>query len=114
RSVGRWTLSVRVPHWADGGAGVSLNGAPYEVEPGGYARLSRDFHPGDLVEITLPMEPRFTVADPRVDAVRGCVAVERGPEVLCLESVDTSQNAHVDLVQVDPSVPPRKDGGTVL
>ena len=28
--------------------------------------------------------------DPRIDAVRGCVAIERGPEVLCLESVDLS------------------------
>ena len=104
QSVGAWTLSVRVPHWADGAAAVRLNGAPYAVEPGGYVRLTRDFQAGDVVEITLPMEPRFTVADPRVDAVRGCVAVERGPEVLCLESVDTPQNVHVDLVRVDESV----------
>ena len=27
-------------------------------------------------------------AFPRIDAVRGCVAIERGPEVLALESVD--------------------------
>ena len=30
----------------------------------------------------------MTHPDPRIDAVRGCVAIERGPEVLCLESVD--------------------------
>ena len=57
------------------------------------------------------MAPRFTVADPRVDAVRGCVAVERGPEVLCLESVDTPRNVHVDLVRVDDTVAPREEDG---
>jgi DUF1680 family protein len=60
------------------------------------------------------LEPRFTVADPRVDAVRGCAAVERGPEVLCLESVDTPGNPHVDLVRVDGSVAPREEDGAVL
>ena len=34
------------------------------------------------------MTPRWTLPDPRIDAVRGCVAVERGPLVLCAESVD--------------------------
>ena len=66
-----------------------MNGAAADVESGGYVRLTEAFQPGDVVELALPMEPRFTVADPRIDAVRGCVAVERGPEVLCLESVDT-------------------------
>ncbi len=114
QSVGAWTLSVRVPHWADGAAAVRLNSAPYAVEPGGYIRLTQDFQAGDVVEITLPMEPRFTVADPRVDAVRGCVAVERGPEVLCLESVDTPGNTHVDLVRVDDSVAPCEEDGAVV
>ena len=114
QTVGGWTLSVRVPHWAAGAASITVNGAVVEVVPAGYVRLTRDFQPGDVVEITLPMEPRFRVADPRVDAVRGCVAVERGPEVLCLESVDTPGNLHVDLVRVDDSVAPREEDGAVL
>ena len=113
-SVGDWTLSVRIPHWAAGAAAVTVNGAPADVDSVGYVRLTRDFQPGDVVEVTLPMEPRFTVADPRVDAVRGCVAVERGPEVLCLESVDTPRNVHVDLVRVDDTVAPREEDGEVL
>ena len=113
-SVGPWTLAVRIPHWAAGAAAVTLNGAAVAAEPGGYVRLTEDFQAGDVVEVTLPMEPRFTVADPRVDAVRGCVAVERGPEVLCLESVDTPDNVHVDLVRVDPSVAPVENDGAVM
>ena len=38
--------------------------------------------------LTLPVVPRLTTADPRVDAARGCVAVERGPLVYCVESAD--------------------------
>ena len=114
RSVGDWTLSVRIPHWAAGAAAVTVNGVPADVDSVGYVRLTKDFQPGDVVEVTLPMVPRFTVADPRVDAVRGCVAVERGPEVLCLESVDTPRNVHVDLVRVDDTVAPREEDGEVL
>ena len=34
------------------------------------------------------MPPRLTVPDPRIDAVRGCVAIERGPLVYCIETAD--------------------------
>jgi DUF1680 family protein len=52
--------------------------------------------------------------DPRIDAVRGCVAVERGPLVMCVESVDLPGGRHVDGVRVDPSVPPRDAGDAVV
>jgi len=50
--------------------------------------VRRAFRVGDWIELDLPMRPRVIAPDPRVDAVRGCVAIERGPEVLALESVD--------------------------
>ena len=50
--------------------------------------VHRRFAAGDVVELRLPMAPRVSSPDPRIDAVRGCVVVERGPEVLALESVD--------------------------
>ncbi len=37
------------------------------------------------------------VADPRVDAIRGCVAIERGPLVYCIEAAD---NEGIDLAAV--------------
>jgi len=81
---------------------------------------TRTFQAGDVVELRLPVEPRFTSADARVDAVRGCVAVERGPEVLCLESVDLEAVAHVttpadlSLLAVDVDTAPREVGGHVV
>lgn len=105
-----WTLSLRVPSWA-GGATVTDAGTTSAVEPG-YTTIARVFAPGDVVLLELPMAPRWTFADPRVDAVRGQVAVERGPVVYCLESLDLG--ADVDGVQVDVSAPPMDRDGDVL
>ena len=41
-----------------------------------------------MIELVLPVEPRFTWPHPSIDAVRGQVAVESGPLVLALEDVD--------------------------
>jgi DUF1680 family protein len=78
------------------------------AEPG-YLSLRRAFRPGEVVELELPVTPRWTRPHPRIDAVRGAVAVERGPLVMCLESVDLG--APVEDVRVDPSQPPRDHDG---
>jgi DUF1680 family protein len=78
------------------------------------AVVEQPFQVGDEVTLTLPLSPRFTLPDPRIDAVRGCVAVERGPLVMCAESVDLPGERHVDLLRVDPSKPPREHEGSVV
>jgi DUF1680 family protein len=112
-----WTLSLRVPAWADG-ARLVVDGAGQPAEPG-TVQVRRAFRAGDVVELHLPVTPRFTAADPRIDAVRGCLAVERGPEVLCLESVDlaAASGGRVDDiagVRLDPAAAPRDVDGTVV
>src|SRR4029079_3053387 len=44
--------------------------------------------------------PRVTAPDRRVDAVRGCVAIERGPLVYCLEAADLSRGVELEDVRV--------------
>lgn len=61
---------------------------------------------GEVVTLELPMDPRVTVPHPQVDAVRGQVAVERGPLVLALEDVDLPGDRDVEGVVIDTSVPP--------
>jgi uncharacterized protein len=107
-----WVLSLRVPPWATGAEVTDPDGAR-TVAPG-VASLERPFSVGDVVTLTLPLIPRWTHPDPRIDAVRGCVAVERGPIVLCAESVDLPDGRHVDGLRVDPSVPPRDQNGAVV
>jgi DUF1680 family protein len=102
-----WTLSLRVPHWA---TGATLDGRP--VAPG-WAHLNRRFSPGDVVVLELPMQPRITAPDPRIDAIRGCVAVERGPIVLCAESVDLPPGVDLNALRVLPHAEER-DGAVVV
>ncbi|WP_309233879.1 beta-L-arabinofuranosidase domain-containing protein [Micromonospora sp. ATA51] len=108
-----WTLSIRVPRWADGArlvvTGASGDVSTASVEPG-WVTVRRVFQAGDVVELVLPMRPRLTHPDPRIDAVRGSVAVERGPEVYCLESIDLGVASHgtvtdVADVRVDATAP---------
>jgi hypothetical protein len=44
------------------------------------------------------MQPRLTEPNPRVDAIRGSLAIERGPFVYCLEGID--QDPGLDLLDV--------------
>ncbi|HSM45603.1 MAG TPA: beta-L-arabinofuranosidase domain-containing protein [Acidimicrobiia bacterium] len=95
-----WALSLRVPEWAIA-ASLVENGERRSVSPG-TATVERVFRPGEDLLLDLSLTPRWTVPDPRIDAIRGCVAVERGPIVMCVESVDLPGGAGVDTVEVDP------------
>ncbi|MFF3333853.1 glycoside hydrolase family 127 protein [Streptomyces sp. NPDC002888] len=103
-----WTLSLRVPSWTQGATAwlVDPDGVHRAVEPG-TAEVTRVFRPGDEIRLELPVAPRWTGADPRVDAVRGTLAVQRGPLVYCAESVDLPDGREVDAVRVDPSAEPQ-------
>ncbi|MGX9347154.1 glycoside hydrolase family 127 protein [Microbacterium sp. KNMS] len=112
-----WTLSLRVPSWAVGAA-LEVRSADGGVqtlaaEPG-YATVRRAFSAGDVVTLRLPVAPRLTRPDARIDAIRGAVAVERGPEVLALESVDLPEGIGVDVVAIDPDAPLREEDGRVV
>jgi hypothetical protein len=108
------TISFRVPPWADRRATLTEPDGSSRSVPAGTAEVRRVFASGDIVRLELPVTPRWTVPDPRVDAVRGSVAVERGPLVLCVESVDLPDDADVDVVQVDTATAPVERDGAVI
>jgi uncharacterized protein len=58
------------------------------------------------VVLHLDTPVRRTDPDPRVDAVRGCVAFERGPLVYCVESADLPDGAVLEDLRWDPSREP--------
>jgi hypothetical protein len=100
---GEWELSLRVPGWAAVGATLTVDGSLSEVAPG-IAVVRRAFVVGDVVELSLPVTARWTAPDPRIDAVRGQLAVERGPVVYCLESTDLALCQTVNDIRVLPSL----------
>jgi DUF1680 family protein len=108
---GSWALSVRVPHWAEG-ATVAVNGeAVDDAAEDGWLTVNREWSDSDELVLELPLDVRFTRADPRVDADRGAVAIERGPLVYCLEAVDNPGH-RLDDVIVDTTGTPtvERDG----
>lgn len=107
-----WTLTLRVPAWASGAVLTTPDGQSRDVQPG-LVTINRAFAAGDEVILQLPMQPRFTWPDPRIDAIRSCVAVERGPEVLCVEGIDLPAAAALDGLRIDPSAPPQERDGAV-
>ncbi|MGH9213591.1 MAG: glycoside hydrolase family 127 protein [Acidimicrobiales bacterium] len=97
-----WVLAVRVPAWATGAvyrvsragdaSGTRNEAAGVPTVPG-YLAEDRVWRPGDELHLDLPVQPRWTYPDPRIDAVRSTVALERGPLVYCAEAVDTCRPA---------------------
>jgi DUF1680 family protein len=101
---GETELALRIPAWAEGATISSSTGSEHEkVTAGEYARISRVWQAGDQVVLELPLEPRLSRADSRVDANRGCVAIERGPLVYALEHVDQPNGAEPDDLRIDPT-----------
>jgi hypothetical protein len=107
------TLALRIPGWCTS-HDVAVDGRTVDgVVRDGWLRLDGALAAGTVVELDLRMPAQALSADPRVDAVRGCVAVRRGPIVYCLEQGDNT--ADVDRVVLDPSRPISVgDGATPL
>jgi len=101
-----WRLSIRVPGWARG-ATLTAGGQTHAAVAGSYAQAERAWRPGDELVVDLPVAPRWTFPDPRIDAVRGTVAVERGPLVYCLESVGLPGGVDLDQLAIVTATPPR-------
>jgi uncharacterized protein len=99
------TIHVRIPGWARNLPVASdlyrfqdrnsepvvlkVNGKPVPVTlDKGYVNLTRTWKKGDTIELAMPMPVRRVVANDKVAADRGRVAVERGPIVYTAEWVD--------------------------
>jgi uncharacterized protein len=103
---GEWTLSLRIPAWCETAA-VTVDGEPVAAtaDEAGYVRVRRAWSGRTAVVLELPMPVRVIAPHPRIDAVRGCVALARGPLVYCIEQADHPGVAVEDL-RIDPAAPP--------
>ncbi|MEO3753119.1 beta-L-arabinofuranosidase domain-containing protein [Streptomyces sp. B6B3] len=96
-------LALRIPPWSVR-TRLAVNGEAEAADPDekGYAVLRRPWRVGDTVVLHLDLTPRLTVPHPRIDAVRGAAAVERGPLVYCFEQVDQPEGTEVDELALAP------------
>lgn len=115
--AGRFNLCVRIPGWLRGQVVPSdlyrfadnqkssylifVNGKMVEgTLDKGYFVIDRNWKSGDRVRIHFDMAPRTVVANSKVAADQGRVAVERGPLVYCAETADNKDGVlHVVMNQ---------------
>jgi len=109
----QWALSLRIPEWSQHPS-LSINGnmlRDLNLEKG-YLVLERSWQAGDIIDLELGMEPMLIASNPRVDATRGCLAIQRGPIIYCLEDRDQEINGRLLDVEIDKHHPllPRWEG----
>jgi DUF1680 family protein len=101
-----WALSLRIPEWSQKPT-LSINGKvviDLSLEKG-YLVLERAWLVEDIIELELGMEPMFVISNPRIDATRGCLAIQRGPIVYCLEDIDQEIKGRLLDVEIDKNEP---------
>lgn len=108
----RSAVSLRVPAWARASAVLS-DGLDDVVASGETVVINGPRTAGTPFMLQLPMPPRVTQPDPRIDAVRGQVAIERGPFVLAVEDVDLPDGITVNDIAIDPADIRAAEGGGV-
>jgi hypothetical protein len=84
----KFDLMLRIPAWCRRHT-IKVAGKPVARRlQKGYARISRRWQAGDVVELSLNMPIERIVAHPHVEQDAGKVAVQRGPVIYCLEQCD--------------------------
>ena len=108
-------IKIRIPGWArnqpvpsdlyryvDAASApviLKVNGKPIPMSlDKGYATIDRTWKSGDTIELVLPMPVRRVIANDRVEADRGRVALERGPILYTLEAPDNPNGMVRNLV----------------
>jgi uncharacterized protein len=80
----------------------AINGESHTPEiHKGYAVITREWKPGDRIELELPMEPQRIAADERIAADKDLVAFKYGPLIYNVETVD-NENIHRKLAADAP------------
>ncbi|OII21974.1 hypothetical protein BIV03_13850 [Curtobacterium sp. MCBA15_016] len=108
---GPLALGLRIPSWSDT---TTVQGPDGTASPaaGTLHVIDREWTAGDTVELVFDTTPHRYVADARIDAARGQVAIERGPLVYAVEQAD-QRGFTVDDLTVDADAPiteERQDG----
>ncbi len=95
-----WTLTVRIPSWCED-VTADVGGSPLRVDGGRSIRLERVWAPGDHLRMRFDMQASAIEPDPRIDAVRGAVAIERGPLVYAIEDHDVPAGLLIESLRVE-------------
>ena len=110
-----WEMSLRVPAWCESASLRDADGREIGRRAGDGRTIAerRIWRGGDAITLSLAMPVRVTSPHPRIDAVRGCVALERGPLVYAIETADVPPGVELEdlalAADLVPSAVPRSD-----
>ncbi len=114
-----FTIFVRRPRWCNS-FGIGVDGLKHEeaFKSNGYEAIRRKWNPGDVIHVSVDMNPRLLECDPRVRENMGSAAIQRGPLIYCAESVDNPNTVIRDLElasgDLKPSFKPDLLGGVTV
>lgn len=119
-----FTLHLRIPGWVEGRPLPSdlysyddptpvkwtlrVNGRKLSLTPqNGFAAIHREWKAGDEVSLMLPMPVRRVAGNPKVEATRNQVALERGPIVYAFEGLDNDGAVFDAMLPAKAKIKPR-------
>ena len=114
----KFTLWMRIPTWLNGkfvpgelysyadGKQVeytlAVNGEKITTQAvNGFVPIERKWRKGDVVELNLPMEVRYSKSIDKVEANRNRTCITRGPIVFCAEEVDNEHDVATYFISND-------------
>jgi uncharacterized protein len=89
-------VKLRIPEWCKS-AQLKVNNEEIEIYANlekGYVRIEREWKNNDLIELDLFMPIERIYSNPNVRQNANHVAIQRGPIVYCLESIDNVDFLH--------------------
>jgi len=107
------TLELRVPEWSRTGgrrARLTIDGEPRDSASAnapvdsGWLRVEGPFAADTVIRLELDVSPSLVFPHPRIDGLRGSVAVRRGPLVYCVDQTDNAVDIETVDVATDASV----------
>ena len=98
-----WEIALRIPSWC-GKASLQVGDSLTDVSAnaGEYVKVRKSWQPGDVLQLNLEISPRLVQPSPRVDAVRGSLALAYGPLVYCFEGVDQPAGMNLSDIRLRP------------
>lgn len=103
QSPGEFSIFLRIPEWASDATVRSNRQAPVPAQRGNFHEIRENWQAGDMIELNLPMPPRFIQANPYVEELTGQVAIARGPIVYCLETADLPAGTRIHEISINAS-----------
>ena len=89
-------MALRLPTWArECKLSVDDQMVNLPMFSGSYARINQALQAGNQVTLELSMTPYYVQANPRVDDLRGSLAIRRGPMIYCLEQADQPESVNL-------------------